>query len=292
MDWRDFGVSGLRVPALGLGAGQIGDPALDESLVARLLHAALDLDIKLIDTARGYGLSEARIGRHLRDRRSQYLLSTKVGYGIDGVADWTYEAVVSGVNEALSRLQTDYLDIVHLHSCPSSVLQQSEVIEGLEACMRQGKVRVLAYSGENEDLRHALFSRRFGSLMTSINLCDQRFIDQGLFDAKELGLGIIAKRPLANAPWRHPDLPSGQYVEEYWKRFRQMALPELRPWSELALRFAAYTYGVDCCIVGSLSPENLQQNVMAIEQGPLPEAWVQQLRQAFRRCDNHWLGQL
>lgn len=292
MDWRDFGVSGLRVPALGLGAGQIGDPALDESQVARLLHAALDLDIKLIDTARSYGLSEQRIGRHLQQRRSQYLLSTKVGYGVEGVGDWTYEAVVSGVNEALSKLQTDYIDIVHLHSCPSSVLQQSEVIEGLEACMRQGKIRVLAYSGDNEHLRHALFSRRFGSLMTSINLCDQRFIDYGLHDAKQLGLGIIAKRPMANAPWLHEDCPTGQYVEEYWQRFKAMNLPEFTDWSELALRFTAYTYGVDCCIVGSLNPDNLQRNVLAIEKGPLAEEWVGQIRQAFRNKDQNWIGQV
>ena len=118
MERRPFGTTGLTVPALGLGAGQVGDARLDEAGAARLLGGALDLGVTLLDTARSYGLSEERIGRHLAHRRGEFLLSTKVGYGVEGVADWTGPAVARGIDEALGRLRTDVIDLVFLHSCP------------------------------------------------------------------------------------------------------------------------------------------------------------------------------
>ena len=84
---RPYGSTGLQVPALGFGAGQIGDASRDEGEVRRLLNTELDLGVTLIDTARGDGLSEERIGRHLAHRRGEFVLSTKVGYGIQGLPD-------------------------------------------------------------------------------------------------------------------------------------------------------------------------------------------------------------
>jgi len=81
---RPYGKTGLMVSVLGLGAMQIGDPNLEEAEVASLLNAALDAGITLIDTAPSYGCSEERIGRHLASRREDFVLSTKLGYGIDG----------------------------------------------------------------------------------------------------------------------------------------------------------------------------------------------------------------
>jgi aryl-alcohol dehydrogenase-like predicted oxidoreductase len=72
---------------VGLGGGQIGEHDVDEEQAAAVLHGALDLGVTLIDTARGYGLSEERIGRHLAPRRDEFILSTKGGYNIDGHDD-------------------------------------------------------------------------------------------------------------------------------------------------------------------------------------------------------------
>lgn len=114
---RPFGATGVTVPALGFGAMQIGAPDVSEADAERALNAALDLGVTLIDTARSYGESEARIGRYLSHRRSELVLSTKVGYGVEGVPDWTYECVRRGVDAARARMRTDFIDIVHLHSC-------------------------------------------------------------------------------------------------------------------------------------------------------------------------------
>src|SRR5688572_13935144 len=94
---RHFGTTGLDVSPLGFGAGHIGDPAMEESEFAALLGAALDAGIRLVDTARGYGLSEERIGRHLARRRDEFLLSTKVGYDVPGFENWTGPCITAGV---------------------------------------------------------------------------------------------------------------------------------------------------------------------------------------------------
>lgn len=147
----------------------------------------MDLGINLIDTARGYYASEERIGKYISYRRKEFILSTKVGYSIEGYADWSYDIILAGVDNALRLMKTDYIDIVHLHSCDLNSLQRGEVIEALNKTIEQGKVRVAAYSGENEELKFAVDSNKFGSVQTSINICDQIDLDASIKQAKKRG---------------------------------------------------------------------------------------------------------
>jgi aryl-alcohol dehydrogenase-like predicted oxidoreductase len=270
----------------------IGDETISEIDVETILNSVLDTGITLIDTARGYGISEKRIGRHLSHRRDEFVLSTKVGYGIEGYDDWTYDCILVGVEEALQRLKTDYIDIVHLHSCPVETLQHGEVIDALEEDVRQGKVRVAAYSGENEAFDFSVHSNRFDSGMASLNICDQRIIDRILHISKDKGMGFIAKRPIANAPWHFQQQPVGHYSEEYWLRWKEMALDLGIDELEVALRFATFTYGVDSCIVGTTNVEHIRRNAELIGKGKLPEEMIAQIQNSFRQNDNNWIGQL
>jgi aryl-alcohol dehydrogenase-like predicted oxidoreductase len=293
---RPFGKTGLTVSALGLGAGRIGSDELDEADVGRLLDAAIDAGITLFDTARSYGLSEERIGRHLGHlghRRDALVLSTKGGYGIPGYADWTGPCITAGIDAALARLRTDRIDIFHLHSCPLETLERGEVIAALDQAVRAGKIRVAAYSGDAAPLAWAVRSGRFGSVETSVNLCDQRGIDGDLPIAAARGLGVIGKRPLANAPWRFAERPVGDYAEVYWERLGAMGLdPGELAWDELALRFAAFQPGVSASIVGTASVEHLRKNAAQIARGPLPTATAQAIRAAFLHHDRDWIGQV
>ena len=159
MRTRAFGATGLSVTPLGFGAMHLNDGRISEAEAGRLLNEVLDAGVNLIDTARGYGLSEERIGRHLSHRRQDFLLSTKVGYGIPGVPDWTYDCIMAGVEAALVRMRCERLDIVHLHSCPLQVLEEGQVIMALEDCARAGKLRVIAYSGDNAELEARVRAR-------------------------------------------------------------------------------------------------------------------------------------
>ena len=210
---RPLGRTGLSVSPLGLGTGRLGSADLSESEAERLLHGALDAGITLIDTAPSYGLAEERIGRHLARRRKDVTLSTKGGYGVPGVPDWTGTVITAGIDAALARMRTSWLDIFHLHSCPQEILERGEVIEALEAAVQAGKVRVAAYSGDGAPLAWAVGSGRFGSVQASVNFCDQRILDAELPAAQAAGMGLIAKRALANAPWRFFSRPRGDYAE-------------------------------------------------------------------------------
>jgi len=291
---RPFGTTGLHVSAIGLGAGHIGDPAQPEIEVDRLLHGALALGITLIDTARGYGASEDRIGRLLAKHRDRFVLSSKCGYGIAGHRDWTGQCIAAGIDEALKLLHTDRIDIMHLHSCPAEVLRQGDVIEALQHAQHAGKVRVVAYSGENADLEYAIECGAFGSIQCSVNVCDQRGLDGLVKRAAQAGLGVIAKRPLANAFWRHADRPEGNYCLPYWERARAMNLapPEGMDWAEFAMRFAAYAPGVSSVIVGTGKLENLRHNTKVAGLGPLPAEVFDAACAAFQRCDADWVGQV
>jgi len=266
---------------------QLGSPAVSDADAERLLRRALELGVGLIDTARSYGLSEERIGRFLGAHRDRFVLSTKLGYGIEGVPDWTGEAVTRGIEAARVRLRTDVIDIVHLHSCDLATLQAAGVIEALSDAVERGYVRLAAYSGENESLAHAVTTGAFRVVQASVNVCDQAALAGPLARAAAAGVGILAKRPLATAPWR----PAGA-EPVYAARFRAIAA-EAGPvddWADTALRFAAFAPGVSACLVGTRRVEALESAVRSAERGPLPGDVLDRLIGAFERRGAAWGG--
>src|SRR5512146_1504131 len=227
------------------------------------------------------------------DRRHQFVLSTKVGYGIPGHKDWSYGCILAGIDAALKRMRTDHLDIVHLHSCPLATLQRGDVIRALHKAREQGKLRVAAYSGENEELQWAIESGHFGGVECSVNLFDQRCLEHALPMAQKRGLGVIAKRPLANAPWRFGERPVGDYCEEYWLRWKAMGIvANDMDWEELALRFAVYAPAVSSAIVGTASVDHLLQDKKLADRGALPAGQLELLRKRFRQHDVNRPGQI
>jgi aryl-alcohol dehydrogenase-like predicted oxidoreductase len=291
IEQRPYGNTDLMVSALGLGAGQLGDARLSEADAEALLSATLDAGVNLIDTAPSYGLSEQRVGRYLGARRGQTVISTKLGYGVPGIEDWTGPCITAGIEQALRVLRTDRIDIAHLHSCPWTTLERGEVVAALEQAKRDGKIRAMAYSGENEDLAYALSMRRFDGFMASLNICDQRVIADTLPLLE--GRGFIAKRPSANHPWRFQQQPVGDYCEQYWLRWQAMQLSNHGlDWGELAIRFALSIAGVSSAIVGTGRLMHLRQNLDWAAAGPLHREWIGELRATFVEHDRGWVGQI
>lgn len=291
---RPLGSSGISVSIVGLGAGQIGGDQSD-SQVSELLHAALDAGINLIDTAPSYGNSEERIGRILRGRRAEFILSTKGGYGAPDAADWTPQAITNGIDAALRRMGTEQLDIFHLHSCPLETLQNAELLRALADARQAGKIRVAAYSGENEALAWAIESGQFGCVQTSVNLADQRGLERYIPSAVKRGIGVLAKRPLANLAWRFFEQPFGQYAEPYWLRLRAMGFEvggDPSALHELALRFSAFAPGVSAILLGTSSLAHLRRNLELLRAGPLPTHKEAELRARFAQHAGDWPGQI
>jgi aryl-alcohol dehydrogenase-like predicted oxidoreductase len=149
----------------------------------------------------------------------------------------------------------------------------------------------MAYSGENEALTYAISTGLFDSIQCSVNICDQRAIDKQIPQAHKKGLGIIAKRPLANAPWRFDEPPVGHYSAAYWYRLKKMNInPQELDWSELALRFSSFTEGVSGCITGTRNIDHLRENIMAFEKGSLSNELIRHIRHEFSENDDRWIG--
>jgi len=280
----------LLVSALGFGAGHIGSHFMTEDQAGTIINRAIDRGVNFVDTARSYGLSEERIGRHLSWRRHDVFFCTKIGYGVSGAADWSYQAIFQGAIDALSKLSTDYLDIVLLHTCSLEVLVRDETLRALEDLKRSGMVRFTGFSGENEALDKALELSQIEVIESSINICDQGNLDGRL---KKLGnRGLIAKRPLANAFWQFKEQPLGDYSEEYWKRWQAMGDPFMAMGhDEAALRFTLSVPEVATAIAGSSKIENLERNIEHANKGPLAVQQFEYFRKLWTRHAKNWPGQ-
>lgn len=253
---RPLGATGISVSRVGLGTGRLGDPALSERQVEALLWGALDRGVTLIDAAPSYGLAEDRVGRYLSGRRRSFTLSTKLGYGVAGVADWTGACIEAGVDRALRVLRTDVIDIAHLHSCPRAVLERGDVVEALLRAVRRGKVRAAGYSGEGDALEWAARSGAFSVLQASVSLCDVGASSATLREARARGLGVLAKRPLAGAPWRAG--PTDGAGEVYRRRWRSLGL-RVAPGGELRVALPFCLLYADAALVGTARLSSLDE---------------------------------
>ncbi|MGD0528153.1 MAG: aldo/keto reductase, partial [Polyangiaceae bacterium] len=292
MERVPFGDTGLTVSRLGLGCGGLGESRVSDADAERLVLGALDLGITFFDAARSYGPAEERLGRILQGRRDGVVLSTKGGYGATDAEDWTPAAITRGIDEACARLRTDRIDVFHLHSCPVDVLRRDGLLDVLGRARDAGKIRVAAYSGDNDGLAWAASAEGvFGSVQCSVNLFDQHALRESVPRAATRRLGVVAKRPLGNAPWRFVDRPVGQDAELTWERMHALALdPAPLAWDELALRFAAFAPGVCCAVVGTTSLEHLRDGAAHAAKGTLPPEVAARIAARYAAVGAGWAG--
>src|SRR3954462_500932 len=208
MEKRQLGGTDMQVSVLGFGGAEIGFEGASETTVERLLKAALDAGLNVIDTGECYEGSEELIGKTVADRRADYFLFTKCGHprGV-GSEDWSAGSLLESIERSLQRLQTEQLDLIQLHSCSEAVLRKGEAITALQTAREKGYARYIGYSGDTEAARYALESGAFDVLQTSINIADQEAIELVLPLAREKGMGVIAKRPIANVAWKESHKP-------------------------------------------------------------------------------------
>lgn len=202
METRQFGQTDMHVSVLGFGGSEIGYEGASQNAVEQLLNSALDAGLNVIDTAECYENSEELIGSAVSQRRADYYLFTKCGHprGI-GSEDWSSDSIVESIARSLRRLRTDCVDLVQLHSCSEAVLRKGEAIAALQTARERGYTRYVGYSGDSVAAKYAVECGAFDSLQTSINIADQEAIELTIPLAQTRRMGVIAKRPLANAAW-------------------------------------------------------------------------------------------
>ena len=305
LERRRFGRTDMEVAILGFGGAEIGFEKTDQATVEKLINAALDAGLNVIDTAECYIDSEEQIGKAVGHRRKDYFLFTKCGHWAEGSGrgnDWTPNGIRRSLERSLFRLKTDAVDLLQLHSCGLGDLQKGECIDALEKLKKEGKTRYIGYSGDSHAARFAVESGRFDALQTSINLVDQECIELTLPLAKEREMGVIAKRPIANAVWRHEKKPDNDYHTTYWDRLQALgydfATGDARTKegpdgpAGVALRFTAMQPGVHVLIVGTTKPERWKQNAELLKAGPLSKELEQSIRAKWKAtAKEDWTGQ-
>ena len=300
IEQRRLGRSDMHVSVLGFGGSEIGEENASPATVARLLGEALDAGIDTIDTAECYDASEELLGKALAGRREKVHLFTKCGHPDGwGPGDWRPASLLSSIERSLRRLATDHVDLIQLHSCPLEVLRRGEVVEALERARGRGLARYVGYSGDGAAARHAVECGRFDVLQTSVNVADQEALDLTLPLARERGMGVVAKRPLANAAWRYSRKPAEPYHVAYWSRLRALDYPFLHRGAApsaaagTALRFTLSVPGVHTAIVGTARPGRPAANAALLAAGPLPRAEFDAIRARWREvADGSWGGQV
>lgn len=294
---RVLGNTGLEVSVLGFGGAEIGFEGAERATVAALLNEALDAGLNVVDTAECYMNSEELIGEAVSHRRDDFLLFTKCGHE-DGRGVWTRESLLASIGRSLRRLRTDHLDLIQLHSCGEDDLRRGEVIDALEEARRKGLARFIGYSGDGAAARFAIECGRFDTLQTSLNVADQEALATNLPLARERNMGVIIKRPIANAAWRYGDRePEEKYHTEYWRRLRLLDYEfARRPMPEAvaaALRFTLGQPGVHVAIVGTTKPGRWAENARLLAGSPLDAAEEEAIRRRYAEvAAPDWAGQI
>jgi aryl-alcohol dehydrogenase-like predicted oxidoreductase len=308
MDMRRLGQTDLQVSCLGFGAAPIGYLDTERQKVADTLSFLLDQGVNVIDTAACYGESEPAIAQAAGHRRDEYVLVSKCGHACGELQgeDFSPKLIEQSIDRSLKRLNTDHIDVMLLHSCNLDTLKRGEALEAVIKARDKGKVRFAGYAGDNEAAAYAAALDEIAVVETSVNICDQRNIDTVLPVCQQHDVGVIAKRPLANAAWRSAQ-PSDfyeRYASVYQQRLAAMGVTPFElgyfghadvEWPEIALKFTLAIDQVHTAVVGTTSQTNAKADLMAVAKNPLREQVVKKLRDAFTRAEKAsgetWPGQ-
>lgn len=246
----------MAVSILGLGTVKFGRTAgveyaapfelPSDNDIAELLATAQSLGVNLLDTAPAYGTSEARLGAALAGQREAWIIATKTGEEFDGVEsrfDFSADHTHRSVERSLTRLATDHLDIVSIHSDGRNVrdIEAAGAIRALTRLRDQGVIRAIGFSGKTPiDGTAALTFADV--LMLTINPNYREEIPLAAAANKQ-GVGVLVKKPLA----------------------RGLLTPS-------ALLTAAVIPGVTSLIIGTTNPQHLIANAAVLQQPPPPNA--------------------
>jgi len=222
MQKRKLGAQGLEVSALGLGCMGMSFAygKADEKECLKTLHRSLELGINFWDTAESYGplKNEELLGKALQGKRSQVVIATKFAWK-EGKAslenlDGSPQNARRAVEGSLSRLQTDFIDLLYLHRVDPKIPIE-ETVGGMSQLVKEGKVKYIGLSevGPNT-LRRAHKVHPLSALQSEYSLWETSLDEKIIPVLRELKIGLVPFSPvgrgfLTGTIKRYEDLPEG-----------------------------------------------------------------------------------
>lgn len=299
MEYRELGKTGMKVSALSFGASSLGGGIfrqVEESEALRTVAAALERGINFIDVSPFYGLTRAEtvLGKGLRSvDRGSYYLATKVGRYGDAEFDFSASRVLDSVDESLTRLGVDYVDIIQAHDIEYSDLTQviEETIPALRQVQEAGKARFIGVTGYPLTVFQSVLNHTNVDTILSYNhysLNDTTLLDLLPIFEKN-GVGVINASPLSQglltirgAPAWHP-APAN--VQRICMKAAVYCKQEGSDLAKLAVQFSARNPQIATTLVGTADAGNLRRNLDWIEE-PFDEALAAEVKQILSPIQN------
>lgn len=294
MEYRTLGRTGLSVPVLGFGALEIGRnwpywrkekddfSKPSETDAVSVIHAAIDAGINFFDTAPAYHHSEEILGKAFKGKRKNIIIATKCGEWFDGnnsVYNYSYSETLKFVENSLRLLQTDYVDILQIHSASTEVIKNGETVAAMKEAQRQGKVRFLGLSTEYEETSLiAIESGDFDTIQISYNAMNLAMAKKVFPKAGERSVGIIIKDGMARGKLsqKYTEVESAE-EKSIIVKLKEIAAASGMSIAELAVRFVQSNQSVSSIIIGTKNLHHLQSNLDSIHRGPLSQEMVRSI---------------
>jgi aryl-alcohol dehydrogenase-like predicted oxidoreductase len=276
-----LGSTNIEVTRLGYGAMEIrGVPRGRDVTSAEadaILNAVLDSGINYIDTSIDYGLSEGFIGQFISNRRDEFILASKCGCLVNGPTVpsgpqphiYTRENIISGIEESLRRMKTEYLDVVQFHGSPSrETLEEDGAIDTLLELKDQGKIRHVGISGTLPNLPGQIDMGVFEVLQIPYSALERRHEDI-IANAANAGIGNVIRGGVAKGEPSQSGVPQPDPWETFEKAGLNDLIDEGEAPTDFLLRFTLSHPGMHTTIVGTLNHDHLARNVATASKGSL-----------------------
>lgn len=308
MIYRELGKSGIKVSAIGLGTWAMGGgewwSGADDERSAETIQKALDAGINLVDTAPGYGYgkSETVVGKAIKNRRDEVILSTKCGlwwldergtdfFSIDGVdvrRCLEPDTIKREIELSLKRLDTDHIDVyfTHWQSAPPYFTPIKDTMKCLMELKEQGLIRAIGASNVNAG--HIKEYCEYGQLdviQEKYSMLDRRIEEELFPTCEQYGISVMAYSPLEQGLLTGkirmdtvvPEKESRNRIPwVYDLSDRKKVLDMLDGWSDLTAKYAcslsdlvvAWTMnqpGITTVLCGARKPEHILENAKAAD---------------------------
>ena len=254
MPMTTLGRTGVRVSRLGVGCAPLGRDEVSNAEVSNVLHRAVEMGINYIDTAPNYNRAEEKMGPAVKEIRDRIFLVSKT-------EEPTYEGTWRLLKQSLKRLQTDHLDMVHIHNFGheerfpdlSLTLGPKGTLGALQEARKEGVIRFIGASGHLHPSRfhRVLETGEIDVLMNAVN-----FIVRHTYDfehkvwtrARMEGLGLVAMKVLGG---RDNQTNQGRIPAQYY---------------EQAIRYSQSVPGVCTSVIGVKSVSELESAAAVVSQ--------------------------
>ena len=302
MNYRRLGKAGLKISELSLGAWVTYGEQVGQDVAEKCMAAAYDHGVNFFDNAEGYGRGQAEIvvGNVIKKmgwRREDLVLSTKIFWGGEGPNDrgLSHKHVVEGVNNALKRLQVDYVDLVFCHR-PDPNTPIEETVRAMDQVIKSGKAFYWGTSewSAAEIMRADGLARQYNLTPPSMEqpqynmFVRERVEKEFRILFSELGYGTTIFSPLASGllsgkynngipegsratlpgyEWLRDSLLSPEHIQKV-KDLVPVANDLGCTMSQLALAWCLKNPDVSTVITGASRPEQVEENMKALDVVP------------------------